>query len=483
MTAVDELLIRNADLAGYGLADVRIQDGVVIAIGQGLRSSRNDIDAGGGALIPGLTDHHIHLFATAASRQTLRLESVKSRGALEQILRKAIHELLPDQWLRAAGYDERIAGTDFRPMLDALSPDHPVRIQARTGGLWILNSIALMRLGNGPYPGGVETGPDGLPSGRIWREDAWLRQILGGEMPDLAPVGAQLAAYGITSVTDASVTTDQGTADLLAAAHRTGAIPQRLELMSGGELAGPSDGAFTVGAVKIVLDDGDLPDLGHLCDMIRAARKQDRAVAFHCVATAELAILLAALMETGSRLGDRIEHGGIIPVSAIGGIQRLGLAVVTQPGFIHARGGRYLDTVDPGDLPDLYRCASLLQRGVPVFGSSDAPYGPLDPWLAMKAAIERRSEEGLCLGESERLAPAEALALYSPGYRKPLQPGSKADLCLLKTPLDSALQQLSAGLVRMTIIGGRLFPADGQPANHPAAIESCGCKPEVGARR
>ena len=57
----------------------------------------------------------------------------------------------------------------------------------------------------------------------------------------------------------------------------------------------------------------------------------------------------------------------------------------------------------PGDLKDLYRAESLRKAGVPVVCSSDAPFGPADPWAVMKAAAQRRTPGGEVLGENERL--------------------------------------------------------------------------------
>ena len=40
----------------------------------------------------------------------------------------------PGAWVRAIGYDERLAGLPDRDMLDTWLPDHPLRVQDRTGG-------------------------------------------------------------------------------------------------------------------------------------------------------------------------------------------------------------------------------------------------------------------------------------------------------------------------------------------------------------
>ncbi|HEX7885470.1 MAG TPA: amidohydrolase family protein, partial [Phenylobacterium sp.] len=245
-------------------------------------------------------------------------------------------------------------------------------------------------------------------------------------------------------------------------AHRAGDLPQRLMLMSGGPLEAPADAAFAVGPLKVLLDDHSLPDIDDMAARIVAARAQRRRVAVHCVTAGELAVTLAAFEAAGAQVGDRVEHGGVIPPAAIDTLRRLKLTVVTQPAFIHERGDRYAAHVAPQDQPDLYRLRSLLDAGVPVAASSDAPYASPDPWAGVAAAVHRTSKGGRLLGPGERVAPAQALALYlddpaGPG-RTPrrIQPGAIADLCLLEAPLHEILAAPVAGRVRATLIAGRM---------------------------
>jgi predicted amidohydrolase YtcJ len=464
---VRDLILRNVEVAGRPGLDVRLSGGRIAELGECLSRPGEDFDGRGGALLPGLIDHHIHLLATAAQAQSLRLEGLAGPDAFEQAVRAAVAERPSGGWLRATGYHERIAGDLDRDALDRAAPDHRLRVQHQTGSLWILNSRALEALTADGAPPEAERDASGRLTGRLWRGDAWLRAQLADDPPDLAPLGAGLAAYGITGLTDASATTDAAAAEILAAARRAGALPQRLTLMSAGPLATPRDAAFAVGPVKVLLDDARLIELDDFVDQIKGARPQGRAVAVHCVTAGELALTLAAFEVAGARGGDRIEHGGVIPSEAIPTLKRLGLTVVTQSAFVFERGDRYLAEVDPAEQDDLYRCASLLAAGVPVAGSSDAPYAAPDPWAGMAAAIRRRTRTGRPIGEGERIAPTEALGLYlgpaddPGGPSRRIAPGATADLCLLSAPLAEALAEPDAGRVRATVIGGELvFAAD-----------------------
>jgi predicted amidohydrolase YtcJ len=221
------------------------------------------------------------------------------------------------------------------------------------------------------------------------------------------------------------------------------------------------------GPVKVLVDDATYPALAELAGHIALAHRHDRAVAIHCVTRTALVLALAAWDEAGSRPGDRVEHGSVIPAELFGALARHGLTVVTQPGFVGERGDEYLeDAVD--DLADLYRCRTLLDAGIPVAASTDAPYTSLDPWAAMRAAAARAAPSGAVVGPGEAVTPARALALFLADLDDPggpprvVAPGARADLCLLAHPLATVLARLSADDVVATICAGRVV--------HPVAL-------------
>lgn len=441
-----DLLIRNAEVGGR-LVDVALSNGRISAMASGLRA-RDEIDARGGALLPGLADHHIHLLATAARSASVSLDDA-DHSAMVALLRSADAVLPQGRWIRATGYHEALAGPLDRAGLDAIIPQRPVRVQHQTGATWTLNSAALAIVGSPP---------GGAADGRLMRLDRWLRERLPNDPPPLAPLGQELARMGITHVTDASVTTDANAARLLCDHVLDGSLPVKLTLMSGANIE-PSRG-YEIGPVKILLDDADLPSIDELVDRIRTARTLRRPVAVHCVTAGELAVTLAALETAGAKKGDRIEHGAIIPSAAIPVIRALGLTVVTQSVFVRDRGDRYLANVDPLEQQDLYRCASLLNAGIGVAGSSDAPYGALDPWRGIAAAITRKSVSGRPVASSERIGAADALRLYlgrpddSGGASRRVAVGERADLCLLTEPMRIAMQDPRSDHVRATFVDG-----------------------------
>ena len=445
---------------------MRINDGTVTEVGTELPSLAGEhvIDAKGGALLPGLHDHHIHLRALAAVQSSIAVgpPAVTDGVALGRRLRDAARRAAPDQWLRGIGYHDSVAGHLDRDALDAMVADRPLRIQHRSGALWVMNSrgLAAARIEQCPLDG-VERDAGGRPTGRLWRLDDWLRGVIPPVSSDLGLVSRSAAAAGVTGFTDTTPNRGQIDLDDLTARSADGTIVQRLHLMCPPQLRAGTGPRVTVGPTKVMLDDDRLPTLDELTDTIALAHRSGRPVAVHCVTALQLVLTAAALRLGGHIVGDRIEHGSVVPPDLVGDLRDLGVTVVTQPGFVAERGDDYLQEVDEPERAWLYRCASLLEHGIPVAAGTDAPFAGPDPWAAIRAAIERRTPSGRVLGVSEQVSPVVALGLFlgeavRPGRARQIRAGRAADLCLLHTPLSVALAAPSASLVAATIVAGEV---------------------------
>jgi predicted amidohydrolase YtcJ len=450
----DARLDTEAALAGLPPSDVRVAAGVIDECGPRLPQKRGEevIDADGGVLLPGLHDHHVHLRALAAAAASVNAGPPQTATAAELAarLRAADAGLPPGAWLRAVGYHESVAGRLDRHALDRLLPGRPVRVQHRTGALWMVNSLAAAQLGLEECElDGVERDDAGHPTGRLWRMDPWLAGRVPGAPTDLGAVSRKAASFGITGFTDATPGVTESDLAFLAAAP----IAQRLHCMPPAAVRPPE--TVTAGPVKVMLDDTTLPSLDDLADRIRAAHRAGRAVAVHCVTRVQLVLTLAARDLAGRRTGDRIEHGAVIGADSLADLR--GLTVVTQPHFVAERGEQYAADVPPEDRPDLWRLRSLSDAGVDVAAGSDAPFGDQDPWHVMRSAV-RRAES---FGPGEALPPARALDLFlgepaAPGTRRLVARGRPADLALLRAGPREALDCLASDLVAVTFIGGEV---------------------------
>lgn len=481
------MLIGSAEIGGIAPLDLRIAGGRVAEIGRALfrRAAEPVLDAAGGALLPGLHDHHIHLLALAAAETSVRCgpPQVRSFASLAKALRGDRGQ---DGWIRGVGYHESEVGNLDRKILDGLIPDRPVRIQHRSGAMWVMNSPALNRLGldRGVDQPGVERDVTGRATGRLFRLDAWIRERLESRTPpDLAKLSRRLASFGVTGLTDATAGNSSAELRAFVTATERDELLQRLVVMGGHDLSSPTHGRVARGAVKVRLDETDLPSFAELRRVIETARDGGRAVAIHCVTRSELVLAAAAFAAAGCRPGDRIEHAAVAPPDAVELLAALPLTVVTQPSFIRERGDAYLVDVEPRDRPWLYRCRGFLCASVALGGSTDAPFGDPDPWAAMRAAVDRRTEGGATIGEDEALTPEQALALFtSPPERpgaapRPIQVGAPADLCLLDRPWSAARSELRSAAVVATIRDGNLIwptPEVGVRATSPPSLRGAG---------
>ncbi|MFE4966132.1 amidohydrolase family protein [Streptomyces sp. NPDC056660] len=457
------LILRDVEVAGRR-TDVAVSgDGRIAATGH-LRPRPCDtlVEGRGGALLPGLADRHVHLLGLAKSLESVDCGPPRTRTAdeLAAALRARATETASGSWIRGVGYHESVAGLLDRDRMDAMVHRLPVRVQHRSGALWMVNSAAVRSLGlDEPgltVPDGVERDAAGRATGRLWRLDSWLRRRTGpSPAPDLAAVGHRYASYGVTAVHDATPELEDDTVAELSRALHDGRLPQRVTLLGAGRAPRPGEEGWTRGPYKLLPPDHDMWTYDELLRRIRAARGSGgHPVAVHAVTREALVLTLVALGEAGPSPGDRIEHAAVVPRELLPRLGESGVRVVTQPGFIAERGDHYATEVEAEDLPHLYPHASLLAAGIPVSPSSDAPYSSPDPWAAVRAARDRRAPGGRVLGSLERVPASVTLTAFF--SRPAVRPGQDADLCLLHVPWKVACEEPSAGLVRMTLCRGRV---------------------------
>ena len=453
-------VITNAEVEGR-FVSVAVEDGAIVEIAEDVVTLGAEVvDAAGGALIAGLHDHHVHLLAMAARREGIDLDPLGAPLAFDDALRAASANSEAG-WLRASGYDEHRHGILDCRRLDELVGKKPLRVQHRSGLAWVLSTTGLDLLLSGELPEGVEVDSDGNPTGWLLRLDDWIADRIAPTAPSLRGVGAELASFGITGVTDATPNLGQGRLELLRSAANDRSLPQRLVLLGVDDPAAVADFA-RVGPVKIVIDEVTGLDPDALAHVISAHHFKGRAVAIHAVSRAETVTAVTALALAGPHPGDRIEHGSVLPDDLDAILASGAVTVVIQPGLVGERGDHYLSSVDRVDLPFLHRAASLQSAGIAVAIGSDAPVTSADPWVTIATATTRRTRSGNIIGESERVDARTALGWY---LSDPLDPGgsprrvmcgSAADLCLLDAPLDEVLAAPDAAHVRMTWVGGRL---------------------------
>lgn len=429
------MLIQRAALLDGRIVDLRVGAQITeMASALSAHPDEQVLDAAGGAVIPGLHDHHVHVHSAAAEADSVRVGTaeVSDRDDLARILAEA--EPGEDGWIRAVGYHEAMAGPLDRDRLDTLTPPVPVRIQHRSGILWTLNSKGLAAVGLADHPDGRLRSADRTWSDALQRRDTAIDELSN-----------RLSAYGVTGITDATPDLDIGDIVKLDEVHRHGGMRQRLHHLAPG---------------KRILHDDNL-NLDELTDWVVRRHRDDAPVAVHCVTAVQLVVTIAALRAAGSHPDDRIEHAAVVPDDCLGDLADLGVTVVTQPNFVAERGDQYLSDVPADEHRQLWRVASLLDAGVRVALSTDMPFGDGDPWAAMRAAVRRRTPSGAVLGEDERIGARIALELFlgtatAPTTPRSVAPGQPGDLCVLEVPPAVLLEDLDGSAVVATMIDGEI---------------------------
>ncbi|MAF53374.1 MAG: hypothetical protein CL694_10250 [Chloroflexi bacterium] len=458
------------------------------------------LDCGGGTVLPGFHDAHCHLFAYAASLRAVdcRPGTVSSISEVRDAISRRASETQRGDWIRATGYsdfDLRERRHPTRLDLDAAAPDHPVRLDHRSGHACVLNSRALDAIGltsgtpeppEGTIDRFLESGePNGVLLEMHEHLDGLIPRPSDSELRDaVRHASAVLASKGITTIQDATAGNSIDRWNAFRSMKSDGSLHQRATFMPGftnvGSFAraglhyGQGGHGLTVGAAKVMVtaSAGRLrPDAQALMGMVLDAHRQGFQVAIHAVEAEAVAATAAAIAAANQVAGSvnlrhRIEHCSEMPPDVFADVVASGAVCVLQPGFIFESGERYIAQTEPMMLPWLYRGASLADAGVHVAFGSDAPVAAPDPLLGVYAAVTRLSDKGSEVGVGEATTVGDALrfSTATPAYAARqetdlgvIAPGMLADMVLLdRNPLEVDPSDI-AGIKPMgTITDGRV---------------------------
>lgn len=471
-----------------------IGSGIPPTVGSSVVTQR--IDFGGAFLFPGFVDAHCHPLAlgvalTAADCSPSAASSIA--GIQLAITRWAsAHPEAP--WVRGFGYDEILLRDRRHPSrhdLDAAVVDRPVMLTHGSGHALVLNTAGLRAAGitestDEPTGGYIDRDPStGIPTGLLFEMARYVAERTEPRTSDAMLTRYASAASdafvraGVTAVVDADPSGDQSTLQTWAKLRCADVFRPAVTVMRSHRARIPKSviadcaGWATPGHAKIMLvvSGGRLaPDAEALVEIVEECLAEGSGVAVHAVeAEAVLAVCRAFERAGKGRPPDqiRIEHAAETPPEVCSAIRRSGASVTTQPGFIFRRGDRYLAGVRTGACATdhLYAVRSLLEQGVHVRGSSDAPYGPVSPLDAIHAAVVRASSSGNPVGPSQAVRATQSLGLYfgdtgsgsGDAMWKDLHPGARADLVLLSDdPRSAPAEHIRNIEVIATIVAGQV---------------------------
>lgn len=508
--------------------------GVIHWIGDEADAPKADrvIDMQGAAIVPGLTDAHVHLFAIANERQQISLNGADVRSMAEVLDRisDAARKSSAAQWIRAVGFDENNLAEHRYPTrdeIDAAAPDHPVIIRRFCGHTAILNSAALRLLR-------IDDGISDPPSGSFGRD---ARGRLDGSAKesaaeaifraipaiDPATMAASLRAtiedsirMGLTAAVEAAVGFTSGFDDEFAVwnllrqdasfspirlgfmyqldpkdAAARGLTPRRDPDWQGMTLKFFADGivgARTAAVSKPFADTGTngffMRDEDDLERVIVEAHLDGWQTATHCVGDRASARVISAFEKAeralpGQKPRHRIEHYFVPPEGGLARMKALDALIVTQPSFLTRMRRSILGAFGP-DAGRMYPARTVVDAGVTWIGSSDAPTGHVSPWVGMANAVDRGASLGSPIGPDEALSRRQALGSYSYGgafamkqedWRGTLAPGMAADFIAIdRDPFEDSTD-IAKTDVLMTVLRG-VVRHDTLSAGQAAAMEA-----------
>jgi predicted amidohydrolase YtcJ len=448
-------------------------EGRVQAAAAGLKAQ--PINLQGRAVVPGLTDAHVHINFQGQAGLEVRLgDALTLEDAQRRIAARAA-TLAPGAWLRGGGWDHSAWGRRWPTAadLDAVCPDRPAALSRKDGhSLWC-NSQALALAGIGadtpdPAGGAIQRDRDGAPTGILTETAMELVRAVSPPLTEaerllaLNSALAEALSYGITSIHIPPGTNHESGPefwrDLQTVRARGGlkvrcllyiAQPDLDGVTQMGMRSGFGDAWLRFGGLKLFAD-GALGSesaemLTHyegrrhtgiavlereqLDELVRAANADGVAVCIHAIGDAANRKVLdaieraqaarAALGEAAPplTLPNRIEHVQVLHQKDLGRLGQLGVIASMQP--IHATSDMEVaDALWGPRCAYAYAWRSLLSTGAVLAFGSDAPVETMNPWMGVHAAVTRQRPGGAPAGgwyPEQRLSVQEALEAYCVG--------------------------------------------------------------------
>ena len=525
--------IRTLDLQRPQARAIGIRGGQIIAVGEndeisalaGQKTER--VELNGRLAIPGFMDSHFHFYDWAMGRQQLDLARVKSLDELLDQVAQTAGQLPQEKWILGQGWNESDWPEHTMPRrdhLDGVAPSHPVALWRCDLHLVSVNSRALELAGidettPDPPDGVVEKDSSGRPTG-ILRELApnLVKSVIPAPSADELVAAMRdgihyLHTLGLTGLHDArlmgglegapalkawQLLNEKGELDLrcwvslageclqeaIALGLRTGLGDERLRIGHVKYFADGGMGARTAWMLEPYLDAEYGMPLGSMAELSRniaAAEKAGLAVMVHAIgdrANREVITTLEGLAklrsETKERsfvpplLPHRIEHTQMIRSEDIQRLAKLKVAACVQPHNMILDINMIDESVGPrGRWTYAYK--EMIDAGIPVLLSSDAPVCDPSPLVGIHAAVTRQRRDGTPAGgwyPEHRIGVEDAVRGYTTvpaafyGQSREmgtLTPGKRADMIILDRDIFEVnpMQIADAG-VEMTIFDGRI---------------------------
>lgn len=518
--APDLLLINGNILTMDGARKataVAFQQGRIARVGDSdtlrgeVRPGVTIVDLDGRTVVPGFTDAHAHIWKMGfLLTSMLDLRRASSLEALLESVRVRDRSLPKGQWLLGRGFNEIAMPEKRKPTrydLDRAAPDRPVVLARTCGHIYAANSTALKLTGitaatPTPFGGVIERDEHGEPNGLLHETamgliNRWMPPPTAAHYEQMIVTALRhQLALGITASADCGVIPEL--LDVYRDMDARHVLPSRVLVMPLRRVDGRQDPVplpeqyvsemLRVDTVKFLADGGlsgataalsvpyrhadtkgtlrfEKEELRQLC---RESHDLGWRIATHAIGDVAIDMVLSVYETLGPHpkgLAHRVEHFGLPDAAQLQRAARIGVIAVPQTIFIYELGGNFIEMTPDSLLPRTYPVRAMLDAGLVVALSSDAPVVENDsPLMGMYGAIARRTRDGRVVCPEQAITVPEALYGYTMGgalasgeadSRGSITPGKWADVAVLSAdPLAAETDALSAIQVDMTFLAG-----------------------------
>lgn len=463
-----DLILRRARVhADARPVEIAIADGVIVTVGENVGPGREQIDLDGRAVIPGLWDAHVHFSQWARTRTRLDVSAAESVAHAAALVRAVPHDGL------VVGFGFRWATWPEPPTAEALDAARVAPTVLVSGDLhttWV-NTAAARELGSRPgllredeafaAQRALDTSPVPPPVIADAVRAASARGVVGIvdlELADNVESWAARIASGVDGLrVIAGFYEDLLDARVEAAARTGDAVEGCRGLLRHGPLKVITDGSLNTRTAHCVRPYGgggvgvQNVDATRLRALMARAHAAGIESAIHAIGDRANSIALDAFEFTGAR--GSIEHAQLLEDADVARFARLGVTASVQPE--HALDDRDVaDDLWPDRTHRAFALRSLRDAGARIVLGSDAPVAPLDPWIAISAAVSRARDGRAAWHPEQRIGVDEALGMST---RTSLVPGQPADIVALDASLgDTDPVALRTQAVALTMVGGRV---------------------------
>jgi len=498
------LFVNGKFYTGKGFSEaVFVKDGIIEEVGGTealIKAHPNEeiVDLEKRLVIPGFNDSHIHVLSYSRFLESVNLRGAESKEEIIALGKKALEN---NNILVMYGCDDSFFPAPLtRSDLDLISSEKPVIVHRSCGHIAFVNSSALRLLPEGEAAGYID------PENGILKEDAvsLLEKVFPKESPSrlkerIRRTMRNLNSLGITSLATGDVAGDLEEGLRIVEAYR--------ELEEEGELSArvslkfafideekikafwnrrSSSPYFRFGPLKLYLD-GSLGGstallsepyrpgyygiqtltCGKLQDLLEFSEANGIQVAAHAIGDEACALFLDAFKKTCKRNSRRhfLIHLQVLRKDLLAEMQALGIPASLQPIFLEEDLKMAKRKLSQNLLKTSYAFRSIAALTVAAF-SSDAPYGGVNPFRGLRAALTQEDGDGEILNPEERMGREEALKAYTANsayltfeekVKGRIAPGFFADFAALSDDYFSVPEREIAGLrADVTVVGGKI---------------------------